>query len=472
MALTSGFYNSYDGDRKYTATQLSDLFSNLITDGVLMNYGDAFSVTANGTNNTVIVGSGRSWFNNIWALNDADLSIELSESGVLDRYDAVALTINKSVGTRAVSIDIVTGQQSVNPVYPTLTLDDENEIWQYPLAYIFREANSTAISQANVEYKVGTTECPFITGILETISTDAMLAQWEDEFTTWFDNLHAVLDTDVATHLQNEIEALQNWQNSFVGTHYPIGKLIFSTENVNPGTYLTGTTWELWGSGKVPVGVDPNDTDFNAAEKTGGEKSHTLTVDELPTHNHTLSVSGTAASAGEHTHTTTDAGGHTHTATTASNGNHTHTATTSSAGGHSHTANSGGAHTHSISGKNGSATYAFTGQSVNLGSGLIVGYYHNTTLGGWTLQANSAGAHTHSTTTNGAHTHTLTTSNTGAHTHTLTTTNNGTHSHTANKNGAHTHVLTISGTSDNTGSDSAHNNMPPYITCYIWKRVA
>lgn len=467
MALTSGFYNSYDGDRKYTATQLSDLFSNLITDGVLMNYGDAFSVTANGNDNSVVVGPGRAWFNNIWVLNDNAMHIQFPEAGVLDRYDALALTINKSVGTRAVSIEVVTGQQSAEPVHPTLTLDDENEIWQYPLAYIFRENGSTAISQSNVECKVGTTECPFITGILETISTDAMLAQWEGEFMEWFDNLHAVLDEDVATHLQNEIEALQNWQNSFVGTHYPVGKLIFSTENVNPGTYLPGTTWELWGSGKVPVGVNPDDTDFNAAEKTGGEKTHVLTVDELPAHNHSLNVSGTAASAGAHTHTEDSAGAHTHTSTTSSAGGHSHTA--NSSGNHSHTANSNGAHTHSISGKNGSSTYVFTGQSVSLGSGLIVGYFHTSSLG-WSLQANSAGAHTHSTTTNGAHTHSTTTN--GAHTHTLTTSSNGSHTHTIKTGGAHTHDLTISGSTADIGSGIGHNNMPPYITCYIWKRVA
>ena len=35
-------------------------------------------------------------------------------------------------------------------------------------------------------------------------------------------------------------------------------------------------TWQLWGSGKVPVGIDTDDTDFNDVEKTGGTKRQAL----------------------------------------------------------------------------------------------------------------------------------------------------------------------------------------------------
>lgn len=69
---------------------------------------------------------------------------------------------------------------------------------------------------------------------------------------------------------------------------YYVGKLIFDTKNVNPVTYLGFGVWELWGSGRVPVGVNPNDTDFNEVEKMGGEKEHTLTIDEMPSHSHPI----------------------------------------------------------------------------------------------------------------------------------------------------------------------------------------
>lgn len=82
---------------------------------------------------------------------------------------------------------------------------------------------------------------------------------------------------------------------------YPVGSIYMSVSNTNPGT-LFGGTWVAWGSGKVPVGVDTSDADFNTVEKTGGAKSHsytpagtnsggavqghTLTVSEIPSHGH------------------------------------------------------------------------------------------------------------------------------------------------------------------------------------------
>ena len=54
---------------------------------------------------------------------------------------------------------------------------------------------------------------------------------------------------------------------------YPVGSIKFSTENVNPSTYIGGT-WVAWGQGRVPVGVDTSDSDFNTPEETGGAKTN------------------------------------------------------------------------------------------------------------------------------------------------------------------------------------------------------
>ena len=65
-------------------------------------------------------------------------------------------------------------------------------------------------------------------------------------------------------------------------------------------TYGSGdgsTTFNLPNlKGKVPVGLDDNDTDFDTLGETGGEKTHTLTTSEIPSHSHKLPISGTAGS--------------------------------------------------------------------------------------------------------------------------------------------------------------------------------
>lgn len=78
---------------------------------------------------------------------------------------------------------------------------------------------------------------------------------------------------------------------------HPVGSLFETTVSTNPGT-LYGGTWAAWGGGRTPVGVNPADTDFKTVEKTGGEKTHTLTVDEIAPHSHIETVYWNAGGSG------------------------------------------------------------------------------------------------------------------------------------------------------------------------------
>lgn len=76
--------------------------------------------------------------------------------------------------------------------------------------------------------------------------------------------------------------------------YYRIGDFLESTNPNNPGDDGYIGTWELYGKGRVTVCIDPNDTDFDAIGKMSGEKEHTLTIDEMPSHTHTVNYSGGA----------------------------------------------------------------------------------------------------------------------------------------------------------------------------------
>lgn len=67
--------------------------------------------------------------------------------------------------------------------------------------------------------------------------------------------------------------------------YYRVGDLFLTTIATNPSNYLGGK-WELFGPGRCLVCVDTSDSDFNTVKKTGGEKTHKLTVNEMPSHNH------------------------------------------------------------------------------------------------------------------------------------------------------------------------------------------
>ena len=80
------------------------------------------------------------------------------------------------------------------------------------------------------------------------------------------------------------------WVVEGIDNFYPIGSIYQSTAPTNPSTFMGGV-WERFGNGRVLVGVDETDADFNAANKQDGEKTHTLTIDEMPSHSHRQFVS-------------------------------------------------------------------------------------------------------------------------------------------------------------------------------------
>jgi len=102
-----------------------------------------------------------------------------------------------------------------------------------------------------------------------------------------------------------------------IAVFYPVGSIYLNaTDNTNPGTLLGFGTWEALGAGRVLVGFNAADGDFDTAEKTGGAKTHTLTTDELAAHTHTASIvtlnsgsSGGAAASGTCTYNATNSTG-------------------------------------------------------------------------------------------------------------------------------------------------------------------
>lgn len=106
---------------------------------------------------------------------------------------------------------------------------------------------------------------------------------------------------DDVTRLRGAFTSVTDLTKQLFLLMHRVGDIIFSTSDENPST-IYGGTWVAWGKGQVPVGVDTSDSDFNTVEKTGGEKEHTLTVDEMPSHKHDFGqqFTGMPASSGNY----------------------------------------------------------------------------------------------------------------------------------------------------------------------------
>lgn len=269
MAVTCGFFNSLGGDRKYPADDVSRIFDGVIQDGVYMSIGDKFAVTAT-TGMTVNVGSGRAWFNHTWTLNDTDLPILMDDPDlVLDRIDAIVLEIDHSEEVRNNTIKAVKGTASSDPQNPVMV--NTEFIEQIPFAYITRKHGVTEIKTEDIKIVVGTSECPYVTSILEAANIDELFVQWEaqfgswqesqkDEFTAWFEGIRGQLDEDPAGHLQNQIDkkGIQVYTHSRSGSVNeltgagPNGRALITSD------IQEGDTWTVNGS-PVTAYVGTND---------------------------------------------------------------------------------------------------------------------------------------------------------------------------------------------------------------------
>jgi microcystin-dependent protein len=247
----------------------------------------------------------------------------------------------------------------------------------------------------------------------------------------------------------SRVNALYTRLFTAIGTNYGIGdgSTTFNVPNLQ---------------GRIPVGKDATQSEFDALAETGGSKTSTLSTANLPSHQHGVGtiVPNTIAN---HLH-----GVGTILPNTIANHFHgigTLSATNTDLGSHNHTQN---AHTHTAPGY-------IAGYDAN-GDGLIDGT--SATLGGFALSnggpyTDHASSHNHSISIT-SHTATNQATALGSHLHVMSgqVGLNGGHTHTMSgstaNDGGHTH--TMSGSTALEGSGTSFNNLAPYIVVnYIIK---
>lgn len=243
MSVTYGFYNSYNGDRKYNAEDVSRMFDGLITDGIFMSIGDSFAVKADSSGEFVTVGTGRGWFNNTWINNDEPLIVNFDvASAGMNRIDTVVIDID--IANRTNSIKVVKGNPtSATPTPPTLTKGENATSYQYPLCHV--QLGRTAGYQIKQEHITNlrgleSEGTPWIKGVLESVSVDDLVAQWNDRFDNWFRGVKNILDGEVEGNIANRlldhdvsISTLFSELNYYYGKIEPYMSEVPSVQNRN-----------------------------------------------------------------------------------------------------------------------------------------------------------------------------------------------------------------------------------------------
>lgn len=251
MTVTSGFFNSINHDRRYDAEQLSSIFDGIINDGVYQGYGEAFAVTVYpGAKNTIVIGTGRAWFDHTWILNDSRLSMVIDDYGIsASRIDAVVLDIDRRESVRNNSIKIIKGSYSSKPSPPALIKEDLHN--QYPIAYITTPTGLDAnLTNGNISNMVGTEQCPFVTGIIEAVNASIFYQQLEAQFNLWWNNIKDMVGDEGLVDYRPMIEKLEDKIDN-------VSSASISSEDIEKGKNVTITKlFDTFGGSGVTGLVD------------------------------------------------------------------------------------------------------------------------------------------------------------------------------------------------------------------------
>lgn len=204
MAITYGFFNSVDGDRKYNAEQMSTYFDGLVSDGIYQSVGGKFYVSA-GAGLSVNVSTGRALIECHWLKNDNVLTITLDSADVQnDRKDLIVIKLDYPA--RTMGIEYISGAESVK---------NTEAVKYLTLAKITVPAGATTITQANIKDIRGSALCPWVTGLVKQVDTSDLFSQYEkayeemvqqminwwadrrNAFDTWFNSLTTSLNANL-----------------------------------------------------------------------------------------------------------------------------------------------------------------------------------------------------------------------------------------------------------------------------------
>lgn len=207
--LKFGFFDSINGDRRYNARDISEMFDGIILDGVFLYVGDHFRVTPGPAGSRrVNVGTGQGWFHHTKIRNTSELSlfIPTSTSGLnSNRTDGIILEINES--TRSARI-------FVRENYNKVDLVDDDLIHQYPLATITAPMNAGTITAAHITNLVGV-EVPYVVPPNGYVDPSGIIQGWNDRLQELYSGSKTDFDTMMERNQGQFNTTLFNHQKTF-----------------------------------------------------------------------------------------------------------------------------------------------------------------------------------------------------------------------------------------------------------------
>lgn len=210
MAETSGFFDSVydeelqDYDLKYLAEQFANYFSMFIGNGVFASPTNQLKVRA-GEGLTVTVEEGWAFIDGYWYKNDSTKTLTIPPNATSQvRQDSIKCRLDYA--QRKIEVLHFSGSTEVVR---------NGNYYDLKLAEIALPASTTQVlDSAITDTRMNESVCGFVKGLVETVNTEDLFAQYDAIFDDWFTKIKDSLGDDSATSLQNQIGLLQNLQTT------------------------------------------------------------------------------------------------------------------------------------------------------------------------------------------------------------------------------------------------------------------
>lgn len=290
-------------DRAVSSEVLRKVYTSLYTNGVIpyTDFGMCEVRTVSGMKvsvdvGVVIISGAIKYFDQV-----TELTLDAANASN-PRRDTVVAEFNASQSVRDITLKVVKGTPASVPQLPTLTRTAE--VYQIALANIYVGAGVTAITSNKISdarwddtrggvatQRVNPAPLEEMMERYETIANEYTTEQ-QTAFNTWFSNIQESLSGDVAAQLADRIQQVENAvngiNNGFLDRVYPVGAVYISFENTDPSE-LFGGTWTRIGERFLYAAPTDPQSPLSVWDE-GGEETHTLTIDEMPNHAHSINM--------------------------------------------------------------------------------------------------------------------------------------------------------------------------------------
>lgn len=248
FAISSGFYDSVNGDRLYSADQMNNPYKHIVADGVFATPSGTASTffqvfATSGMVLSVYPGSaivGGKWFESA----TAQAVTVPANSAANPRIDSVILRVDKNLSVRAGAIIYRQGTAAASPSAPAL--DTADGVTEYRVANIAVAASASSISQADITDLRGTSACPWVAGVVQQVDTSTLLAQYQAAYAAFQEHMKTEWDAFMET-LQSDYDVNMNLvrlQNAYTSTgsvtDVPIGITSYDPDTDDLQVYING----------------------------------------------------------------------------------------------------------------------------------------------------------------------------------------------------------------------------------------